>query len=352
MNPISLYDMEKMAQQVMPHDLWDYVAGGATDEITVRRNRDAFDSLMTRPRFLSDISNRDTSTTVLGKRISFPVMAAPTGSQWIAHPDAEIAVAKAAHAVGTLMTVPTGASHTLEEIATVTSSPLWFQLYHLDDEVTEFHLKKARNAGYSAICLTVGNTGSIAKERDARNNYSPSATEAWADLKNKPSLYDKVRNVDRDHTSSLTWSRLEWLRGITGLPLIIKEILTAEDARLCVEHGVDAIVVSNHGGRSFDTVPASIDVLSEIVDAVDGKIEVYLDSGVRRGTDVLKALALGARAVLVGRPLFWGLSIGGEGGVRKMFEILRDEFDRAMAFCGCNNVADINETHVIKHGVE
>ena len=158
--------------------------------------------------------------------------------------------------------------------------------------------------------------------------------------------------MDRDHTSSLTWSRLEWLRGITGLPLIIKEILTAEDARLCVEHGVDAIVVSNHGGRSFDTVPASIDALSEIVDAVDGKIEVYLDSGIRRGTDVLKALALGARAVLVGRPLFWGLSIGGEGGVRKMFEILRDEFDRAMAFCGCNNVAEINGTHVIKHGVE
>ena len=350
MNPVSLYDMEKMAKQIMPHDLWDYVAGGATDEITIRRNREAFDSIMTRPRFLVDVSNLDTSTTILGTRISFPVMAAPTGSQWAAHPDAEVAVAKATQTVGTLMAVPTGASHTLEEIAAATSGPLWFQLYHLDDEVTEFHVKKAKDAGYSAICLTAGSAGGIAKERDIRNNYNPSATEAWADLKNEPHLRAKVESVDRTVNSGLTWSRLEWLRSITGLPLIVKEILTAEDARRCVEHGVDGIVVSNHGGRSFDTVPASIDMLPEIVDAVNNKAEVYLDSGVRRGTDVLKALALGARAVLVGRPLFWGLAIDGEAGVRNMFETLRDEFDRAMAFCGCNNVAEINETHVIKRG--
>ena len=352
MNPVSLYDMEVLAKQIMPHDLWDYVAGGAADEITVRRNREAFDAIMTRPRYLVNVSNRDTSTTVLGKRISFPVMAAPTGSQWAAHPDAEVAVARAAQAVGTLMAVPTGASYTMNEIAAATSGPLWFQLYHLDNEVTEFHVKKARDMGYSAICLTVGSAGGIAKERDTRNDYSPSATEAWADLRNEPHLRAKVANVDRAHNPGLTWSRLEWLQGITGLPLIIKEILTAEDANLCVEHGVDGIVVSNHGGRSFDTVPASIDVLPEIVDAVGDKAEVYLDSGIRRGTDVLKALALGARAVLVGRPLFWGLAIAGETGVRNMFEILRDEFDRAMAFCGCKSVGEINSTHILKHHVD
>ena len=348
MNPVSLYDMEAMARQVMPHDLWDYVAGGASDEITIRRNREAFDAIVTRPRFLVDVSNRDTSTTVLGERIAFPVMAAPTGSQWAAHPDAEVAVAKAAGDVGTLMAVATGASYTIEEIEAATSGPLWFQLYHLDDEVTKFHVRKAKDAGYSAICLTVGSAGGVTKERDMRNDYSPSGAEAWADLRDDPRLQEKVASVNRSPSLGLTWSRLEWLRGLTGLPLVVKEILTAEDALLCVEHGADAIVVSNHGGRSFDTVPASIDVLPEIVDAVGDKIEVYLDSGVRRGTDVLKALALGARAVLVGRPLFWGLAIDGEAGVRTMFEILRAEFDRAMAFCGCTSVGDINETHVAR----
>ena len=349
MNPISLYDMEAMARQVMPHDLWDYVAGGATDEITIRRNREAFDAIEVRPRFLVDVGNGDTSTTVLGERIAFPVMAAPAGSQGAAHPDAEVAVAKAAGSVGTLMVVPTAASHTLEETAAAASGPLWFQLYHLDDEVTELHVRKAKAAGYAAVCLTVGGGGGIAKERDLRNGYTASVPGAWADLRDEPRLREKVANAyGTTRNPGLTWARLEWLRGLTGLPLVVKEILTAEDARLCVEHGADAIVVSNHGGRTFDTVPTSIDALPEIIDAVGDRIEVYLDSGVRRGADVLKALALGARAVLVGRPLFWGLAIDGEAGVRTMFEILRAEFDRAMAFCGCNSVAEINEGHVAR----
>ena len=347
MNPISLFDMEAMAKQCLSHDYWDWIAGGATDEITIRRNREAFEEISVRPRVLVDVNGRDTSTTVLGHPIGFPIMAAPTGGQWFAHPEGEVAVARAADAVGTLMAVATGASRTLEEVAAATSGPLWFQLYHHDDEVTELLASKAKAAGYSAVCLTVGGAGHWGRERDLHNDFNPPLEHGWADLRDVPRLREKIFNLDRSTYHGLTWERLEWLRGLTGLPLVVKEILTAEDARRFVDHGADGIVVSNHGGRSFDTEQATIEALPAIVEAVGDQTEVYLDSGVRRGVDVLKALALGARAVLVGRPLFWGLAIDGEAGVRTMFEILRAEFDRAMAVCGCLSVDDIDESLVV-----
>ncbi len=265
----------------------------------------------------------------------------------MAHPDGEAAVAKGADAVGTLMMLATGAHKTIEEVRAATSGPLWFQLYHFIDEVTEYTLPKVEAAGYSAICLTVGGAGGRGKERDVRNAYTPSNDNGWGDLNSLPHLKEQVVTMDRFAYHGLTWKRLEWLRSLTNLPLVVKEILTPADARRCVDHGASAIVVSNHGGRSFDTEQATIEALLAIVDEVGGEIEVYLDSGIRRGTDVVKALAIGARAVGVGRPLFWGLAIDGADGVRTMFELIRDEFSRAMAVCGCLSVDVIDESLIV-----
>lgn len=347
MDPINLFDMEAEAQRRLPHDYWDWVAGGATDEITIRRNREAFEEISVRPRVMMDTTSRDLSTTMLGQRISFPVFASPAGTQWMAHPDGEVAVARGAGAAGTLMAVATGAHKTVEEVAAAASGPLWFQLYHFTDDVTEYMLPRVEAAGYSAVCLTVGGAGGRARERNIRNQYHPSQDVGWGDLDAVPQLRDQVDSLDRFASHGLTWKRIEWLRGLTDLPLVIKEILTAEDARRCVDHGASGVLVSNHGGRSFDTVQATIEALPAIVEAVGDEVEVYIDSGVRRGVDVLKALALGARAVGVGRPVFWGLAIDGEAGVIAMFDLLKAEFSRAMDICGCLSVDDIDESLVV-----
>ena len=346
MNPVNLYDMEKMAQLRTARNHWDYVAGGATDEITLRRNREAFDEITLNPRLLVDVNDRDMSTTILGKRIEMPIMAAPTGSQWEAHPDAELGVARAAGAMGTLMGLATATSSKIADVAKATYSPLWYQLYHMDDEVTEHVLKSAEAEGFIATCLTVDGIGGLAKERDVRNNLQPNYEPAWADLFDRPDLKKRMQHVKRDRYMGLTWERLEWLKSLTSMKLVVKGVMTAEDALLCVEHGVDGIVVSNHGARVLDTVPATIEMLPAIAEAVGDRIEVYLDSGVRRGTDVLKALALGARAVLVGRPLVWGLILDGGDGVLKMFELLRDEFDRAMMYAGVRTLGEIDASLV------
>ena len=345
MNPANLYDLEEMARLCMSRDYWDWVAGGAGDEITIRRNREAFDEIGVRPRVLVDTTGRDTSTTMLGKKVDFPVFASPADTQWIAHPDGALGVARAAGSVGALMALATGSRYTVEEVAAAATGPIWYQHYHILDEVTEYILPRVEAAGYDAVCLTVGGAGGRGRDRDVRNQYEPAP--GWGDLEPVPHMLERVLAYDRFAYCGLTWKRIEWLRGLTSLPLVIKEILTAEDARRCVDAGASAIVVSNHGGRSFDTEQASIEALPAIVDEVGGEVEIYLDSGVRRGSDALKALALGARAVGVGRPLFWGLAVGGESGARMVFEMLRDEFSRAMAICGCMSVDDIDESLVV-----
>lgn len=345
MNPANLFDLEAMAKLCMSRDYWDWVMGGAGDEITIRRNREAFEEISVRPRVLVDTTGRDTSTTMLGQKIDFPIFASPAGTQWVAHPDGALGVARAAGSVGTLMALATGSRYTVEEVAAAASGPIWYQHYHILDEVTEYILPRVEASGYDAICLTVGGAGGRGKDRDVRNQYEPAL--GWGDLKPVPHLLERVLAYDRFAYRGLTWERIEWLRGLTSLPLVIKEILTPEDARRCVDVGASAIVVSNHGGRSFDTEQASIEALPAIVDEVGDEIEIYLDSGVRRGSDVLKALALGARAVGVGRPMFWGLAVDGEAGARMVFEMLRDEFSRAMAICGCMSVDDIDESLVV-----
>ena len=352
MNPVSLFDMEAMAEQTMPHHKWTFVDAGAADEITVRRNREAFDEITVNPRFLVDVGSRDSSVEVLGERIDFPVMIAPAGSQRDVHPDGERATAAAAGRRGTLYTLPTGSGYSIEEVAEVADGPLWFQLYHFDDEVTELLVTRAKAAGYKAICLTVDTPSPSPKERDVRNAYTRTPGAYWGSLRRPVDRSDLIErravgipdaaDWAPPEFNGLTWDRLDWLRGLTGLPLVIKGIRTMEDAVLCAEYGADAIVVSNHGGRQLDCTRASVETLPEIADAVGDSLEVYLDSGVRRGMDALKSIALGARGVFVGRPLFWGLAHGGQSGVEKMLDIMRTEFDRAMAYCGCRTVADIN----------
>ena len=333
--------MEAMAKLRLDHNTWDYVAGGATDEITLLRNREAFGEIAVNPRYLEQLTTRDMSTTVLGKKIGIPIMAAPTGAQFLAHPDAEVAVARGAGVFGTLTAVATGATRTMEEIADAASGPLWFQLYHLHDDVTEFLVKKAEAAGFSGLCLTVDGVGTGLKERDARNDFGPRMKRSWAALRDRPDLMEKTSFDEKDRSPRPTWEKLEWFKSLTSMPLIAKGILTPRDAVKCAEHGVDAIVVSNHGARVVDTTLASIEALPPIVDAVGDALEIYLDSGIRRGTDVIKALALGARAVLVGRPVMWGLAVDGDKGIETMFGILKGELESAMNFLGISSIQDV-----------
>ncbi|MDA1227148.1 MAG: alpha-hydroxy acid oxidase [Chloroflexi bacterium] len=338
----------------MPHNMWDFVDAACNDEITKRRNREAFDRITVNSDFLQDVSKRDLTTTVLGEKISFPVMVAPTGGQRQAHPEGEKATAMGAGAAGTLMALATSSGWGIDEVAEVATGPLWWQLYHFNDEVTEILVKKAKNAGFKAICLTIDTPSPSPKERDLRNGYVAMPGLHWGSLRERPDL-TSLRSVgvpdmadwNPPDFTGLTWDRLDWLRDLTGLPLVIKGVRTVREAVQCAEHGVDGIVVSNHGGRQMDGTKSTIESLVPIADAVgSSNMEIYLDSGVRRGLDVVKALALGARAVMVGRPLYWGLAYDGANGVETMLNILKTEFDRAMAYVGKRTPAEIDRSVV------
>ena len=345
--PVNLFEFEALAKKRLPKAEYDSVAGGATDEITLRRTRAVFDSIILRPRMLVDISQQDLSTTVLGQRVEFPVMLAPAGGQGRVHPDGELATVRAAGSMVTIMVLSSASTYTLEEVAQAATGPIWFQQYlYRDQGLTKAFAQRAKEAGYTALCLTLDSTGSAKQERNIRNNYSTPPPSNYPGLKLREysgSLDGQApQGIHSLINLSATWSHLDWLAANTPLPLLVKGIMTAEDARLCVQHGVKALVVSNHGARQLDTTFATIEVLPEIVDAVDGRLEVYLDGGIRRGADVLKALALGARAVLIGRPMFWGLAVDGEVGVRTILQMLRDELDMAMGMCGCPTINSID----------
>ena len=346
--PVNIFEFQELAEQGLPKAEADFIAGGATDEITLRRTRAAFDSIMLRPRMLVDISQRDLSTTVLGQRIEFPVMLDPTGGHGRAHPEGELATARAAGAMGTVMLLSSGSTYTLEEVSEAASGPIWFQQYlYKDRGLTKSMAQRAQDAGYTGLCITLDSTIRAKRERNIRNSYtsSPSPNYAGLELVERQAWdlsSDAPVGVNALINRSATWSELEWLAANTSLPLLVKGIMTGEDARLCVDHGPKALIVSNHGARQLDTTFASIEVLPEVVAAVDGRLEVYLDGGIRRGTDVLKALALGARAVLIGRPLFWGLAVDGEAGLRAVLQMLWDELDIAMGMCGRPTIDSID----------
>lgn len=345
--PVNIFEYEALARERLPQAEYDFIAGGATDEITLRRTRAAFDSIMLRPQMLVDISQRDLSTTVLGQRIEFPVLLDPAGGHGRAHRDGELATAKAAGAMGTVMLLSSGSSYTLEEVAQAATGPIWFQQYlYRDRGLTLAMAQRAQEAGYSALCLTLDSTVRAKRERNIRNSYSSPPSPNYAGLELREYSWDLSSDAPRGINDlvdrAATWPQLDWLAANTSLPLLVKGIMTGEDARRCVEHGVKALIVSNHGARQLDTTFASIEVLPEVVAAADGRLEVYLDGGIRRGTDVLKALALGARAVLIGRPLFWGLAVDGEAGLRTVLQMLKDELDIAMGMCGRPTIDSID----------
>jgi 4-hydroxymandelate oxidase len=344
--PVSVQDYEDRAKDLLSKQAYDYYAGGAEEEWTLRENRAAFGGFVLRPRVLVDVSKRHTSSSVLGQPVSVPVLVAPTALHRLADPEGEVATARAAAACGTVMVLSTLGTASIEEVAGAGPGTRWFQLYVLQDRVlTEELIHRARDAGYGALVLTVDLPVLGSRDRDQRNQFSVPEDVTYANLAAEQSVNvagsDLAAFVEFEHSETLTWDDLDWIRSAWRGPFVLKGILTAEDARLAADAGVDAVVVSNHGGRQLDGSVPSVEALPEVVEAVGDETEIYLDGGVRRGSDVLKALALGARAVLVGRPVLWGLAVGGEAGVRHVLEILRGELDIAMAIAGCRSVMDI-----------
>ena len=323
--PVNVFEYEALAQARMAPDAWAFYSSGAWNEETLRDNRAAFERIWLRPRVLVDVSDIDMQTTVLGIPVSMPVLVAPTAAHCLAHPDGECATAQAAGKAQTLMAASTESTRSLEDIAKAASGPLWFQLYMYTPENVEKLVRRAEKAGYRAIVVTVDGARWGPKERVLYADFHlPLHIKEANFIEDNPQV-DNVFGV---------WETISWLRSLTSLPILLKGILTAEDVLLAIEHGVASIVVSNHGGRQLDGVQATIDALPEIVAAVQGRCEVYLDGGIRRGTDVLKALALGARAVFVGRPVLWGLAANGAEGAYDVLELLRRELELAMALSG------------------
>lgn len=353
MQPINLLDYEKLARQRMAHIpwAWDYFQGGSEDEVTLHANRTAFEHLQLRPRMLVNVSTCDMRTSVLGASVSMPILVAPTAGHGLAHPEGECATARAVQQAGTLMIVSTQSTRSLEEIAQ-TGKPLrWFQLYIDSYQQAEQLVKRAETAGYSALVLTVDSPRRGNREKDIRNALGKQL-ESFFPRAGSGNVTLPIRSRSSEEGSfigdRLTWEILPWLHSITPLPIVLKGILTAEDAELALEHGVAGIIVSNHGGRQLDGVVASMEALPEVVEAVAGRCEVFVDGGVRRGTNVLKALACGARAVLLGRPIIWGLAASGERGVYHVLQLLRAEFERAMTLAGCPTVESITRSLVRK----
>ena len=358
LTPLTVDDYETIARERMARSAYDYYAGGAGDELTLTANRAAFDRIPLRPRVLVDVSAIDTSTSVLGQPVDFPILLAPTAFNRLAHPDGEMAAARAARAAGTIMVGSTLSTCALEEVAGACGGGLWFQLYvYKDRGMTRELVARAEGCGYRALVLTVDTPLLGRRYRDIRNRF---VLPEGITMKNFEAA---LTNAERwgEHSSfsayvhdlfdaTLTWSAVEWLKAQTRLPILLKGILTAEDADLAVQSGISGVIVSNHGGRQLDGATASIDALPEVVDAIAGRAEVLMDGGIRRGTDVLKALALGARAVCIGRPYLWALAAAGEDGVRDVLRLLRDELSLAMALSGRPTVANIDRSLVGQAG--
>ena len=347
---LSVDALEEAARERLQQMVFDYYAGGSGDEWTLRENRRAFDRWVLRPRFLVDVSDVDLRTAVLGQQIPFPILIAPTALQRLAHTEGELATARAAVGVGALMVVSTIASVRLEDIAE-TGVNRWFQLYvHKDRDLTAELVKRAHAAGYRAIVVTVDTPFLGRRMRDERNRFALPPGIGLANLAGIPLPQDPGSSLFRYFASQLdpavTWEDIAWLRSLSPLPVVLKGVLTPEDALSAVKAGVDGVVVSNHGGRQLDGVPAALDALPDVVDAIGGRVEVFMDSGIRRGTDVLKALALGARAVLVGRPVLWGLATGGEAGVRRVLEMMREDLALSLALAGRSSVEHVDQSLV------
>jgi 4-hydroxymandelate oxidase len=333
---INIADYVEAAREKIDPKVWCYFEGGAGDEVTLRANVAAWERWQLRPRMLVDVSDLTTATTLLGTEVSLPLGIAPFAMQRLLEPEGEVATARAAAGAGALFCVSTLTTRRHAEIAAAGAGPRWLQLYVFKDrQRTLDHIHEAREEGYSAAVLTVDGPYLGRRERDVRLGFE-----------NPPPDLELPYGTLFELSPAVTWRDLEWIRSELQLPLALKGILTREDATLAVEHGADAVWVSNHGGRQLDGVPSGLDALPEVVEAVADRCEVYVDGGIRRGTDVLKALALGARAAFAGRAFACALAVGGEQGVAHALSLLRDEIELGLALLGCTSPEHVTRAHV------
>lgn len=353
--PLNLAEYATAARLRLPAMAYHYISGGAEDELTLRRNHEAFGRYLLRPRILAGTEQPSLATTVLGAPVALPVLLAPTAFHRLACDDGELASVRAAGAAGTVFCASTLATTSMEAIAAAASGPLWFQLYvYRDRRLTEALVRRAEAAGYNALCLTADTPVLGRREQDIRDSFTLPDGLTMAnfvdpdrrDMPELPAGSSLTRYIAEQLDPALSWEDLAWLRSLTTLPLVVKGVMCGEDAGRAVAAGAAAIIVSNHGGRQLDSAPATIEVLAEVVEAVGGLTEVYLDGGVRRGGDVLKALALGARAVLIGRPYLYGLAVDGEAGARRVLRLLAAELTTAMQLCGVSDVQRVAQNVV------
>jgi 4-hydroxymandelate oxidase len=351
---LSLRELETEARTRLDPAVYDFFAGGADDELTLRENEAAFVRIDLLPRVLRGSGNPRLDGTLLGCRTSMPVVIAPTAFHRLAHADGERATARAAAAAGAIMIASMASTVAIDEVAAAAreaggrEASLWFQLFIQPDlGFTESVVRRAEAAGCTAIVVSVDSPVFGHRERDLRNGFVD-LPEGMCCENMREVLPGGGLGPPRELAFSpdISWRHVDWLRRTTTLPIALKGVTHPEDARIAVRRGVDALIVSNHGGRQLDTVPAAIDVLPQVADAVGGAVPILLDGGVRRGTDVVKAIALGASAVGIGRPVLWGLAVGGAAGVTYVLELLRSEVDRALALCGCASVRDLDRSFV------
>ena len=344
---VRLADFEGPARERLHPAAWAYYAGGSWDEHSFRDTLDSWSRYRLRPRVLVDVEHVDLRTTLLGREVALPLGIAPAALHGMAHADGECATAQAAAEAGILQVVSTVASRSIEDVAaTVPDAPRWFQLYvQRDRGLSRDLVQRAEAAGYQAIALTVDLPVLGYRDDIARLEFDP-GRQAYANLPRHAVWEGDIDEVLDLRSVGLAWDNLAEIRSWSSLPLVLKGILTGQDAKLAVEHGAAAVWVSNHGGRQLDRVAAPIDVLGEIVDAVDGRAEVYLDGGIRRGPDVAIALAMGARAVFTARPFLYALACAGEAGVARALAILREEIERTFALLGVHSAAELGPAHV------
>ncbi len=373
----SVADLRKMARRRLPRGVFDYIDGAAEDERSLASNSDAYGRIEFRPRVLRDVSGVDTTTTLLGRPLPFPLVLAPTGFTRIAAPPGELAVARAAARLGLPYTLSTMATRSIEDVAAVSDGPKWFQVYVWRDRgLVKDMISRAAAAGYEALVLTVDTAVLGRRDRDARRGFSlppkigpgtlfdravhPGWT--WDFVRSEPILFANLvgsgvgdgsddavslaEQVSTQFDASLSWRDVEWMRSIWNGPIIIKGIQTVADSLLAVEAGVEAIALSNHGGRQLDTAPAPIELVAPVADAVGDRIEIICDGGVRRGSDIVKAVALGARACMAGRAYLYGLGAAGERGVDHVLKMLRSDVRRTMALLGVTSIPELNREYV------
>jgi len=352
-NVVSLGDYEELARERVSASAWAYLSGGAGDEWTVAENRAAYQRLTLRTRVLEDLGGGNTAVELFGRRFGAPILLAPVAYHRLFHPDGELATVLAASAMQTGLIVSTQATTPIEDIAQHAKSPVWFQLYvQPDRDFTAALVRRAEAAGYTALVVTVDAPVAGIRNREQRAGFALPPDLDAVNLRGmrlpamQPANNDQLLLGGPLLAAAMTWRDVAWLRSLTRLPIIAKGIMTAEDAQRAVAEGFDGIIVSNHGGRTLDTQPATIEVLGEVAAAVGDRVPVLCDGGIRRGSDVFKALALGAKAVLIGRPYVWGLAAAGAPGVAHVIRILRAELEVTMALCGCKDIAAIDKARV------